>query len=353
MMAKRKRLTPANPEYLVEQSVFDAPTTRLSSQSAPIASVASDASVNAALIELSETFTKAKENGRMILDLPLEAIEPDYLVRDRIAIDDEEMANLIASIVARGQQTPIEVVALGSERYGLISGWRRLQALQRIAQDKHLAGQQNEESADVPVSIQAILRAPKDASAAYQAMIEENEIRSALSYYERARIVLKAVEHGVFEDERAALRSFYHAASRAKRSKIGSFITVVRKLDGILLFPQTMGERLGLRLAKALEEGPSLAHEIIQHWQKSPPQDSAHEHQKLDDLLDVPVSRTKQKTAQPPENTLFEAGESSSHSLAPGLVARVHKNGSLTLKGARIDAAFRDKLFSWLSKNSE
>ncbi|MFD1810536.1 hypothetical protein ACFSHQ_27630 [Gemmobacter lanyuensis] len=90
-------------------------------------------------------------------------------------------------------------------------------------------------------------------------MVEENEIRVGLSFYERARIALKAVEAGVFPDDRSALRSLFASASRAKRSKIGSFLTLVRALDGALRFPEAIGERLGLQLAQALEADPGLA----------------------------------------------------------------------------------------------
>ena len=50
-------------------------------------------------------------------------------------------------------------------------------------------------------------------------MVEENEIRVGLSYYERARIVAKAVAQGVFETEKQALQRLFHTASRPKRSK--------------------------------------------------------------------------------------------------------------------------------------
>ena len=51
-------------------------------------------------------------------------------------------------------------------------------------------------------------------------MVEENEIRADLSFFERARIVRRAVEGGVFGSEKQALQSLFSAASYAKRSKI-------------------------------------------------------------------------------------------------------------------------------------
>ena len=63
--------------------------------------------------ELSETLERARDTGRMVLDLPLDAIAPDHLARDRIAAEDAEMATLRESIRAHGQRSPIEVTPLG------------------------------------------------------------------------------------------------------------------------------------------------------------------------------------------------------------------------------------------------
>lgn len=246
-MAKRKRLTPPNPTFLdtptVEsKSMFAAP------HSAPIADVARDASSMAALNEMAESLARARDEGRMVVALPLDQIIVDHLVRDRLAVDAIEMQTLKTSLRSRGQQTPIEVMQLGDGRYGLISGWRRCQALSEIAQEDH---------ADEP-TVLALLRRPEEASDAYLAMVEENEIRVDLSYFERARIVAKAVEEGVYGSERTALQMLFHSASRAKRSKIGSFLPVVRALDGALRFPQGLSERLGLSLAQAMNEDPGF-----------------------------------------------------------------------------------------------
>jgi len=246
-MAKRKRLTPPNPTFLdtptVEsRSMFAAP------HAAPIADVARDASSMAALNEMAESLARARDEGRMVVALPLDQIVVDHLVRDRVAVDVIEMQTLKASLRSRGQQTPIEVMHLDDGRYGLISGWRRCQALSEIAQEDH---------SDEP-TVLALLRRPEEASDAYLAMVEENEIRVDLSYFERARIVVKAVEEGVYGSERTALQMLFHSASRAKRSKIGSFLPVVRALDGALRFPQGLSERLGLSLAQAMNEDPGF-----------------------------------------------------------------------------------------------
>ena len=171
-MAKRKRLAPPIAPYQDPGPAAGTPAKR----TAPIADVAADAATSAALSELSQTLQSARDQGRMILSLPLDAVQSDYLLRDRRVVDDDEMDALIASISARGQQTPIEVVALEDGRYGLISGWRRLQALRRL-QGPDGSG---------PQTVLALLRVPEQASDAYVAMVEENEIRVGISFYERA-----------------------------------------------------------------------------------------------------------------------------------------------------------------------
>ena len=83
---------------------------------------------------------RRRAEGRLVQSLALEAVVADHLVRDRLAAEDEAMATLKASIAARGQQTPIEVVDLGQGRYGLVSGWRRLAALHALRERVVQAG---------------------------------------------------------------------------------------------------------------------------------------------------------------------------------------------------------------------
>lgn len=242
-MAKRKRLTPA-------QAGFAAPSPAPASARPPIAQVAGAAAAQSALGEMRAEWDKARADGRLVLSLPLAAVQAEHLIRDRAALDDEAQAALVASLRARGQQTPIEVVELAAGQYGLISGWRRLTALRAL-----FAETQEARFAEV----QALIRCPEDRAAAYIAMVEENEIRADLSLYERARITRKALEAGVFDSEKAALHGLFGAVSYAKRSKIKTLIPVVGALDGGLRFPGALPERLGLDLARALEADPDLA----------------------------------------------------------------------------------------------
>ena len=336
-MAKRKRLSPLGgvPDgSLSEAPMGQVPPSALRAR-APIAGVAQDAARTAALEEVSDTLARARAEGRMILTLPLDAVQMDHITRDRIASDDEEMAALKQSLRARGQQTPIDVVALEGGDYGLVSGWRRCTALQAL----------HAETGEARFgTVLALQRTLEDAPEAYVAMIEENEIRAGLSYFERARVVAETVDQGVFDSDRAALRSLFAAASRAKRSKIGSFVGVVRALGGALRFPQGLGERAGLKLAKTLATHPDLAEVIADNLLKQPPADAAEEQARLMGFCDRAAdngARAMAKTAAPAKATLPE-----------GVKITAQGKGKLTLTGTGLTKDFVSDLRAWLAERA-
>lgn len=324
-MAKRKRLSPAKPEFLAAapemKSALPAPR-------APITGVASDASATAALSEMAMMMEDARKQGRMVIEVPLEQIDLTYLTRDRMAMDEDEMQALVESIRLRGQQTPIEVTELGAGKFGLISGWRRCQALQHLHAETGLARH--------AVAL-ALIRLPQDRPAAYVAMVEENEIRVGLSYYERARIAVKAVDAGVFKDEKQALLQLFHTASRAKRSKIRSFLGLVRGLDKALKYPSAIGERLGLRLAKNLAENPAAAGQLAQQLRKARVTSADQEQ-----VLIAGFLQGKTPNAKP---------QYRDRALRGGVVARLHEDGRIELRGAAIPAKLRDQLLAWLDRS--
>jgi len=252
-MAKRKRLTPARIDTApgAAPEVKSALTRPPLGARPPIADVAQDAAATAAFSEVAQELQNARTQERLIQPLKIDSIVDDYLVRDRTVVDSEELAVLVDSLRKRGQQTAIEVASLGDGRYGLISGFRRLAALRLMGR----------ESPEID-TVLAIVRHPADSAAAYQAMVEENEIRVGLSFYERGRIVARAVDQGVFRNDRIALGELFHAVPRARRSKIGSFVTLVRALDDVLRFPTGITEKQGLMLAKLLDEDTGAANRL-------------------------------------------------------------------------------------------
>lgn len=337
-MAKRKRLTPANPMFLgaPEEPRNEAP------KRAPIADVAADSSASAALAEVAGELSRAREGGRMVRALPLDQIELGYLVRDRIWVDDEEMAALIASIRDRGQQTPIEVVALPAGGYGLISGWRRCQALMRLQQEGVGDGM-----------VLALERRPESASDAYRAMVEENEIRAGLSYFERARIVEVAVAQGVFESRKQALQTLFAAASRAKRSKIGSFVTLVDALGETLRYPQAIGERLGLRLAKQIEQAPAAAETIAMACDAAPRNTAEEELAVLTRWVGDAEASEAATSAPAPQVKKSPAPRPMTSQPRPGLEVRFHpEKNRLELSGVGLTEELHAALLRWIAQEA-
>ena len=299
---------------------------------APIARVAAEAAGTAALMELSETLARARETGRMVLDLALDAIAPDHLARDRIPAEDAEMATLRESIRAHGQRTPIEVTPLAVSStgdalpYGLISGWRRLAALKALHAETGEARF---------ATVQALVRRPETAADAYVTMVEENEIRLGLSQYERARVAALATERGVFESEKAALLALFATASRPKRSRIRAFLEIYHALDGTLRFPAALPERLGLALVERLRagDGPRIAVALA----TAAPETAEAEQALLARLAQPPRSAATPASAAPAPRRI-----------APGVTLASRLSGrrlTLTLTGidpahaARVEAA--------------
>ncbi|SMY09248.1 ParB/RepB/Spo0J family partition protein [Flavimaricola marinus] len=342
-MAKRKRLDPARlispeapqeaqPAPLAAPSRSPAPLSSAPmTRRAPIADVAGDAASSAALQEVVGVLEAARSEGRMIQRIPLEDIDVSYLVRDRIAADEDEMQVLCASLAARGQQTAIEVADLGPEanpRWGLISGWRRLTALTRLRDAATTA-----EEAAAYGSVLALARQPSEAAEAYQAMVEENEIRVGLSYYERARIVARAVDKSVYPDDRAGLSALFASASRAKRSKIGSFVRIVRALDGALQFPASLTERTGLALAGAIDADPALGQRLERALQAAAPETPVAEAK----VIAAALPRAPRPTRPAPAKGAV--------TVEPQADGRLLLSGPLTA-----DAGFRARLARWLKE---
>ena len=323
-MATRKRLSPANTAFFGA-----APETKSMMSRAPIADVAAEAATTAALHDVTRELEEARQDGRMVLSLPVSAITLDHIVRDRVVVEDAEMEALMASIAARGQQTPIEVLETEPGQYGLISGWRRCQAIARLAD----AGQHDGQ-------VLALMRRPSDASETYQAMVEENEIRVGLSYFERARIAAKAVEQGVFASETEALRTLFASASRPKRSKIRSFLPLVATFDGVLRHPHLIGERLGLKLAAALDSHPHFAKRACTALRAQAPETAEAEQALL-----TKVMKTVTAAPQEPET----GSKPDKETLRPGLTAS-WQDGWLRLEGKDLTPALRDQVLAYLRR---
>ena len=258
-MAKRKRLEAPSAEALsaLEQSlspgrsprnpgVSAPPIAQVAAEAAQAAQVASpeDRAAQAKIAAEAERLRAAEAQGLLITEVPLSQIKVDFMTRDRMDLDPGAMAELVQSIRKSGMRLPIEI-CMNGDTYGLISGFRRLTAVAQIAED----------DGDPAPLIRALIRPAADRAEGLVAMVEENEVRSDLTPYERGRIAVIATREGAFDSLESAVNALYGAASKAKRSKIRSFARVYEELGEVLSFGPQLKERDGLTLASALKDG--------------------------------------------------------------------------------------------------
>lgn len=262
-MAKRRKLVAPSASDLDQlEQEFRGETPARPPLSAPIAQVASETAeaFDPRTIESRTQAAKDSADAHMLHDsmskglilqeLSLSDIHADALVRDRVVLDAEQMTELQMSIAKSGLRLPIEVFELAEphegRKYGLLSGYRRLHAVQAL---KELTADPQYDT------IKSILRQPDAMGGTFAAMIEENEIRAALSHFERGRISVIAAQQGAFANTEAAVNGLFPMASKAKRSKIRSFALIFEELGDMLTFPDQLKERDGLKLAAALRDG--------------------------------------------------------------------------------------------------
>lgn len=262
-MARRRQLETPSPEALKEiEAGIDRDLSRSTGLRPPIADVVADAARHADPLPQAdreaaardkadaEQLREARDKGLVAVELPIADITADALTRDRIVLDEDEMQELMTSISVNGLRLPIEVFEpLNPEdagRYALVSGFRRLTAIRRL---HALSGGKRFQT------IPTFIREPGSIANAMVQMIEENEIRSGLSQYERGRAAASAVHEGIFATVDEAVSVLFQNASKAKRSKIRSFALIHEDLGDMLAYATGLNERQCLRLASALRAG--------------------------------------------------------------------------------------------------
>ncbi|MBK0328968.1 ParB N-terminal domain-containing protein [Rhodobacteraceae bacterium F11138] len=203
----------------------------------------------------AQRLRQAREQGLLIVELPLEEIDGDAMIRDRTVLDEEQMIELRQSIAASGLRLPVEVIELETPRddgvrYALVSGYRRLMAVRGLYELTENPRYQ---------AIRAVIRPAKGADAAFVSMVEENEVRSELSQFERGRIAVISAQQGAFVNVEDAVNRLFATASKAKRSKVRSFALIFEELGDMLIFPEALSEKRGLQLAQALRGGAETA----------------------------------------------------------------------------------------------
>jgi len=361
-MAKRIRLeAPAAADLAEFEAGFAAKPTAdrmgLTAPMAPIAQIAGDIARSSEPLDLAKRVSiaqdsadatrwrEAQDEGRVVVDLPLESIIPDHVLRDRMVVDATEMEELKSSIRAHGLRLPIEVVPLADGQFGLISGWRRVTALQQL-----------QDEAGGVATVRAFVRAPHEAGALYTAMVEENELRAQLTPYERGRIAVMAAREGAFGDTEAAIEAIFAAASRAKRSKIRSFAFVHEELGDMLQFPTDLSERNGLRLAYALREGyAALLRAALRGSLQSGP---AYEWALLEPVVAASeaIERGGDESAvnrggRPKTRFARPSGRQEALANDISMERVLHEDGySIRLRGSRVDAGMVDLLMDELRR---
>ncbi|PWR03577.1 chromosome partitioning protein ParB [Meridianimarinicoccus roseus] len=352
-MARRTKLTAPSAEELqsLEEGFAAKPSAGMAGLMPPIAQVAAEA---AALTPTetanmraeaardkrdAERLRQAEAEGLILLEVPTAEIVADELTRDRMIMDPEAMDELKTSIALNGLRLPIEVFEIAEPgdgpKFGLLSGFRRLAALRAL----------EAETGDRAYGrVRAILRHPGNVAGAYLAMVEENEIRASLTPYERGRVGVLAVQQGAYDSVEQAVNGLFHAASKAKRSKIRSFALVHEELGDMLAFPEHLSERAGLRLAVALRAG--LAGRLREALATGQGVDAESEWALLEPVVEIAEAETREpaRGGRPRRNAAAPKGSSEGPGffrLDNGVTIRRESDSKgyyIRLEGKQVDA---------------
>jgi ParB family chromosome partitioning protein len=221
-----------------------------------------------------------------MLHIPLPEIDPHALLRDRTTLDPDALHQLQHSIATEGLRAPIEVWQLSTERphetgpykYGLISGLRRLTAARAIGMP----------------TIPAFLRTPETLAQALTAMVTENEIRTPVSPFEKANLILNAVDEGHFDTADQAIQTLFPSLPRTSRLRLRAHVTVAESLGPRLSAPETLTSRQLDRLSAAIAQGHEdlLIATLIPHAGASAPSQWAALTPVLTDIEREPTNPT-------------------------------------------------------------
>lgn len=200
----------------------------------------------------AKEYRAARDEGRVLVGLPIDRIGTDALPRDRMdlgsAAASDEMDELKASIRERGQREPVEVFLTADGSYQLKTGWRRLTALRQLygeTSDQRFAS-----------IIARVTAEGEDRAGLYIDMVEENVIRQDLSFAEMAQIAIalsKDPQAAVTSVEEAVTRLF-RSLHKVKRAYIRSFVSLLQVLDQALPFPKAVARDLGVDVARKLQD---------------------------------------------------------------------------------------------------
>lgn len=202
---------------------------------------------------LAAEHVRMKQLGLIVDLVDLDDVETWKLVRDRSPGDDQELAELIASIRDLGLSNPIRVEQRADGRYELIQGYRRLSAYRALLAETGDSARWGK----IPAGI---LPRGEDLEGLYRRMVDENMVRKDISFAEMAMLAINyAKDPGTKEsDPDRVVAELFQSAGYQKRSYIRQFIRVMNLLGDTLLFSAHIPRALGLKLASVIEERPEV-----------------------------------------------------------------------------------------------
>ena len=209
-----------------------------------------EAEVRAENDALAHELVRLRELGLVIETVPLDAVRTAKLARDRRVAAGLDLADLKASIREVGLSNPIRVEPDGAGGYELIQGLRRLEAHRAL-----LAETGDARFAVIPAGIVP----PGETEATlYRRMVDENLVRSGVSFAEMAMLARRYAEDGVdgCGDLDEAVNALFASASPQKRSYIRRFAQLTARLGKVLEHPEAIPRALGLAVMDRLDAEP-------------------------------------------------------------------------------------------------
>ncbi|RJE78805.1 ParB N-terminal domain-containing protein [Paracoccus sp. JM45] len=225
-----------------------------------------EAQIRAENDALASEHVRLKRAGLITDVIALDLIDTKKLSRDRQAVSDPELDELVTSIGDIGLSNPIQVEPTGDGRYELIQGWRRLSAYRQLLKESNDVDKWGKIPAGIAVKGDQLEQL-------YRRMVDENLVRKDISFAEMAQLALSyATDPLTIEnDAEKAVAILFKSAGYQKRSYIRNFIPLVQNLGGVLLFSQEIPRALGLSIAQRIQDTPDVVTAIkaeLDGWDK-------------------------------------------------------------------------------------
>ena len=205
---------------------------------------------------LAHEFVRLREMGLVIETIPLDRIRASRLARDRH--DPEvDLAELKASLLAVGLSNPIRVDPDGGG-FELVQGLRRLTAYRALHAETG-----DERWAAIPA---AVFPRGETPALLYRRMVDENLVRTDVSFAELALLAMRYAEDRVdgCASVDAAVNALYGSAGAQKRSYIRRFARLMAQVGSHLEHPAAIPRALGLALSERIEaDGPEALVEVL------------------------------------------------------------------------------------------